>query len=75
MRHGAGQAFVQQRAETRVKLERKIKALARDRDSFLAREVTARGGAEDSLDQQVYDAVRTQAAGAGLTYESARPRY
>ena len=37
-------------------------------------EVEAAGGADDSLDQQIYDAVREQAAPLGLDYEDG-PRF
>ena len=55
-------------------LQRQIAALATDRDAYIAAEVEASGGAEGSLDQQIYDAVRSQAAPLGLDYEDG-PRF
>ena len=67
--------YVVKTAKKRAELSGQIKALAAKRGAFLADEVKAIGGAKDSLDQQLYDAVRSQAGKAGLTYESAAPRY
>ena len=52
-----------------------IKELAAKRDAFIAGKVKDMGGAKDSLDQKVYQAVRAQGAAVGLSYESAAPRY
>ena len=56
-------------AEKRKTLQSEIAKLARERDSYIKDKVEAAGGAKDSLDQQIYDAVREQAAPVGLTYE------
>ena len=56
-------------ARKREELQRQITALAAERDAFIETEVKASGGAADSLDQQIYDAVREQAAPLGLSYE------
>jgi hypothetical protein len=53
----------------REELQRQIAELAADRDAFIEAEVDAAGGAADSLDQQIFDAVREQAAPLGLEYE------
>lgn len=62
-------AFVAQTAAKREELQRQIATLAAERDAFIAKEVEARGGAAGSLDQEIYDAVREQAAPVGLSYE------
>ena len=56
-------------AEKRKTLQSEIAKLARERDSYIKDKVEAAGGAKDSLDQQIYDAVREQAAPVGLKYE------
>jgi hypothetical protein len=52
----------------RAELQRQIARLAGERDDYLAKKVAEAGGAKDSLDQKIYDAVRTQAVEAGLVY-------
>jgi Mg-chelatase subunit ChlD len=58
----------------REELTQKIAALAAERDAYLEAEVEAAGGADASLDRQIYDAVREQAAPLGLDYEDG-PRF
>ena len=58
----------------REELQSQIRALAADRDAFIEAEIEATGGVADSLDQQIYDAVREQAAPLGLSYEDG-PRF
>lgn len=57
-----------QKASEREELQVQIKELAKKRDDYIKEEVTASGNAEKSLDHQVYDAVRSQASKAGLSY-------
>lgn len=61
-------AVIAQVAGERRELERAVQALARKRDQYIADKVEANGGAEDSLDHQLYEAVSAQAAKAGLEY-------
>jgi len=56
-------------AEKRAELQRQIMSLAAERDAYIKEEIEAAGGAGDSLDQQIYEAVREQAAPLGLDYE------
>jgi hypothetical protein len=56
-------------AESRNQLQQRIDELTRFRSSFIDERVEAEGGAADSLDRQLYDAVREQAAPAGLRFE------
>jgi hypothetical protein len=63
-----------QRAQKREELKRQIAELAAERDAYIERQVDAAGGAGASLDQQIYDAVREQAAPLGLDYEHG-PRF
>jgi hypothetical protein len=57
-------------AERRSELKQRIESLAASRAAFINERVNAEGGAADSLDRQIYDAVRAQAAPAGLSFES-----
>jgi hypothetical protein len=61
-------------ARTREELKREIASLAAERDAYLEAHIDAAGGADSSLDQQIYDAVREQAAPLGLDYKSG-PRF
>jgi cell division protein FtsB len=62
-------AVIEETAQKRDELQRQIAQLASDRDEYIKTEIEARGGASDSLDQQIYEAVRDQAAPLGLRYE------
>ena len=61
-------------AEKREELKRQIADLAAQRDAYIETQVEADGGAATSLDKQIYDAVREQAAPLGLEYEGG-PRF
>ena len=67
-------ALLAQTAQKREELQRQIASLAAERDAYIADELEAAGGADASLDQQLYDAVREQAAPLGLDYEDG-PRF
>ena len=62
-------AVIAENIEKREQLQRQIAELAAEREAFIEAEVDAAGGAADSLDQQIFDAVREQAAPLGLEYE------
>ena len=62
------QAFVTRLADERADLKRKIQELSADRDDFIAVKVDEAGGMKDSLDHQLYEAVKEQAAKSGLEY-------
>ncbi len=64
------QAFVAQLANDRAELKRKIQELSVDRDDFIAVKVDEAGGMKDSLDHQLYEAVKEQAGKVGFEYES-----
>ena len=61
-------AVIAQVAGERRELELKVQELARKRDQYITGKVEADGGAEGSLDHQLYEAVSAQAAKAGLEY-------
>jgi uncharacterized protein YegL len=61
-------------AQKREEIKRQIADLAAQRDAYIEAQVDADGGADASLDQQIYEAVREQAAPLGLEYEDG-PRF
>ena len=61
-------------AHKREELKRQIADLAAQRDAYIETRVEADGGADASLDQQIYEAVREQAAPLGIEYEDG-PRF
>ena len=63
------EAYVADIADERSQLKRQIQQLAADRDEYIAKKVEEIGGAKDSLDVQIYEAVKEQAGKAGLEYE------
>jgi Mg-chelatase subunit ChlD len=67
-------AVLEEKAAKREGLKRQIAALATERDAFIGAELEASGGAGASLDQQIYEAVREQAAPLGLDYRDG-PRF
>ncbi len=69
------EAMITEMADRRNEVQGQIKELAEKRSSYLKREIEAQGGAKDSLDQKLYDAVREQAGKAGLEYKAAAPAY
>ena len=62
-------ASIQSRDRELARLQQQIRDLSDDRDSYLAKKVEEAGGLEDSLDRQIFEAVRKQAGKAGLEYE------
>jgi hypothetical protein len=54
----------------REELGRQIDALAAQRSTYINEKVEAAAGAAGSLDLQIYETVRDQAAARGLTYEA-----
>jgi Mg-chelatase subunit ChlD len=67
-------AYVAELAQKRADIQRQIRDLSEDRNAYLDEKVREAGGMEDSLDSQVYEAVKEQAAKTGLEYE-AGPSY
>ena len=61
--------YLAELAQKRDKIQQQIKDLSTDRDGYLAKKVEEAGGLDDSLDRQLFDAVKEQAEIAGLEYE------
>jgi hypothetical protein len=68
------QAVVAGLIEKREELRKRIQELGSRRDAYLAEQVEAVGGAAGSLDEQIFEVVRDQAAAKGLDY-STGPKY
>ncbi len=66
---------IQQKAQERETLLGQIKSLSEQRTVFLRKKVEETGGAEQSLDEQIYSTVREQGEKKGLRYEAAAPSY
>lgn len=62
-------AHIEELVVERADIKSKIQRLAADRDEYIAKKVEADGGAKDSLDVLLYEAVKEQAGKAGLEYE------
>ncbi len=69
------QAAIEDRAERRLELKREIQEIAQKRDSYLKEKVDEAGGVAGSLDDQIYGAVRAQAAKKGFSYDADAPAY
>lgn len=59
----------------RDSLESEIKSLAKKRGNYLRKQVKEDGGAKDSMDQKLYEAVRAQASSSGMRYSAPTPSY
>jgi len=70
--HGPGKAegLIERETGVRSELQRQIKELAEKRSGYLRQKVEETGGAKDSLDHKIYNAVREQAGKKGLDYEA-----
>ena len=68
-------AIIEETAERRNELKQQIRELSDKRSAYLKKEVEARGGTKDSLDDKIYRIVREQAGKLGLVYESDTPDY
>ena len=66
---------ITEQAQRRNELQQKINKLSASRSSFIKQKIAAEGGAEDSLDEKIYRAVKDQAASIGLTYDSDSASY
>jgi Mg-chelatase subunit ChlD len=68
-------AVIAETAERRKSLSEEIESLAVQRETYLKGKVAEQGGAKDSLDHRLYDAIREQAGAKGLRYDGNGPAY
>lgn len=66
---------ITEQAQRRNELQQEIKKLSASRSGFIKEKIAAEGGADDSLDEKIYRAVKDQAASIGLTYDSDSASY
>jgi Mg-chelatase subunit ChlD len=64
-----------EQAKRRDELQQEIRQLSASRSDFIKQKIKADGGAENSLDEKIYRAVKEQAASIGLTYDSDSASY
>jgi Mg-chelatase subunit ChlD len=69
------QAVISEKAKRRDELQQEIRKLSASRSQFIKEKIEAEGGADDSLDEKIYRAVKDQAAEIGLTYDSDSASY
>jgi len=69
------QALIEENARQRDALKDEIRQLSGQRAAYLKQKVEEAGGAQDSLDEKIFNAVRTQAGKKGLRYEAEAPSY
>jgi len=75
MAPAAQMIVITEQAQRRDELQQEIKKLSESRSNFIKEKVAAEGGADDSLDEKIYRAVKDQAASVGLTYDSDSASY
>jgi hypothetical protein len=70
MEPGEREAYVARKLEARTVIQRQIAKLSKKRDEYVVAEQDrlAEAGEGDGFDQQVLEAIRTQAAAKGIAY-------
>jgi Mg-chelatase subunit ChlD len=69
------QAVITAKAKKRAELKQKIQSLTDQRRNYLRDKLAAAGGAQASLDEKIYDAVRAQAGAKGFEYKADAAEY
>ena len=62
-------SHVAELAAKRAEVEGRMRELAQSRDDYIQKKVDEDGGAEDSLDQKLYETITRQSGAVGLEYE------
>ena len=75
MKPAEQKALIEETAQRREQLQREISALSESRNDYIRQKVEADGGADDSLDEKIYRAVKDQAASVGLSYDADSAHY
>ena len=68
-------AVIEERARKRDELKKEIRELSQSREAYIEGRLEAEGGADDSLDEQIYRTIRGQAAEIGLSYDRENAKY
>ena len=66
---------ISNQARRRDEIKNDIKKLSESRSDYIRQEITAQGGASESLDEKIFGAVKEQAKLKGLIYESEEASY
>ncbi|MGB1310677.1 MAG: VWA domain-containing protein [Leucothrix sp.] len=69
MKPAARQSYIEGKDKERKALGSEIKDLAEKRDAYLKKKVEATGLGKNSLDAQIFDAIKEQSADKGLVYD------
>jgi Mg-chelatase subunit ChlD len=75
MAPAAREAYVEAKASSRLELQERIKDATGERDEYLKKKVGELESADKSLDHQLFDTIRKQAAKRGITYKEDATRY
>jgi len=67
--------IINNQARRRDEIKNDIKKLSESRSDYIRQEITAQGGASESLDEKIFGAVKEQAKLKGLIYESEEASY
>lgn len=67
--------IITDQARRRDEIKKDIRKLSEARSNYIKQEITALGGARESLDEKIYSAVKKQAKLKGLIYESESASY
>ncbi len=66
---------IDNQARRRAEIKSEIEKLSASRSDYIRQEITALGGARESLDEKIFGAVKKQAKSKGLIYESEEASY
>lgn len=69
------EVYIKEKSAERQALQKQIRELAEKRDAFLKEKVEAMGVGKNSLDAQIFDAIREQSADKGLVYDKSKMKY
>jgi hypothetical protein len=69
------EAVLKAQAQKRAELTQQIQLLAEQRKDYLQDKITAAGGAQDSLDEKIYNTIRVQAEKKGFEYKASAPDF
>lgn len=75
MKPAARASYIKGKAKARQQLSLDIKKLSAKRDAYLKQKVEAAGLNEESLDGQIFDAIREQSISKGLVYDKKNMKY
>lgn len=68
-------AYIAKTKQQRTEIESEIKALAEKREQYLKQKVAESGSKKDSLDDKIYQSIKSQAKGKGIIYSDDSARY